>query len=141
MKTTDEFITRAILFVLVLAGPVFAQTGGGYDLTWSHVTAGGAMYSTGGAFSLGGTIGQSEAGPAMTGGIYAVTGGFWTAPAPVCTCPGDMTGDGTRNGSDIQQFVTCLISGQSCSCADVNGDAIVNPGDVSLFVTMLLTGS
>lgn len=56
-----------------------AQSGGGYDLTWSTVDGGGYMFSTGGGYSLGGTIGQPDAG-AMSGGNYALVGGFWALP-------------------------------------------------------------
>ena len=53
-----------------------AQTGGGYDLTWNSIDGGGATFSTGGGYSLGGTIGQADAG-AASGGEYAFSGGFW----------------------------------------------------------------
>jgi len=53
-----------------------AQTGGGYDLTWNSIDGGGATFSTGGGYSLGGTIGQADAG-AASGGSYSLSGGFW----------------------------------------------------------------
>jgi len=53
-----------------------AQSGGGYDLTWNTVDAGGYTFSTGGDYSLGGTIGQPDAG-VLTGGDYTLGGGFW----------------------------------------------------------------
>jgi hypothetical protein len=55
--------------------PALAQTGGGYDLTWSTIDAGGSM-SSGGGYSLSGTIGQPDAG-ALSGGGYEIHGGFW----------------------------------------------------------------
>jgi len=55
--------------------PVVAQSGGGYDLTWSTIDGGGGA-SSGGSYLLGGTVGQPDAG-AMTGGIYTLVGGFW----------------------------------------------------------------
>ncbi len=69
--------------LLLLAPAVLAQSGGGYDLTWSTVDGGGETFSTGGGYSLGGTAGQPDAG-LMAGGIYTLSGGFWgggTAPA------------------------------------------------------------
>jgi uncharacterized membrane protein len=66
-------VTLALLFIVSLA---LAQSGGSYDLTWNTVDNGGAMFSTGGSYSLGGTIGQAEAG-ALSGGTYTLTGGFW----------------------------------------------------------------
>ena len=53
-----------------------AQSGGAYDLTWNSIDSGGAMFSTGGTYSLGGTIGQADAGT-MSGGTYMLNGGFW----------------------------------------------------------------
>ena len=58
-----------------------AQTGGGYDLSWNTVDGGGFIWSSGGGYTLGGTIGQADAG-AMSGGGFALTGGFW-AGVPV----------------------------------------------------------
>ncbi len=48
----------------------------GYDLSWYTIDGGGATFSTGGSYSLGGTIGQPDAG-ALSGGSYQLTGGFW----------------------------------------------------------------
>ena len=38
---------------------------------------GGGGTSTGGSFSLSGTVGQHDAAPPSTGGTFALTGGFW----------------------------------------------------------------
>jgi hypothetical protein len=38
---------------------------------------GGGGTSTGGVYSVTGTIGQPDAGGPMTGGPYSLTGGFW----------------------------------------------------------------
>jgi hypothetical protein len=66
-----------LLASVVGAQAVHAQAGGGYDLTWNSVDGGGMMFSTGGSYSLGGTIGQADAG-ALSGGGYSLTGGFWS---------------------------------------------------------------
>ncbi len=79
MITRYKTLKRA--FAICFAGlvaPTAAQTGGSYDLSWSTVDGGGGTFSTGGVYSLGGTIGQPDAG-AMTGGAYSITGGFWPA--------------------------------------------------------------
>ncbi len=49
---------------------------GSYDLSWYTIDGGGATFSTGGGYSLGGTIGQPDAG-SMSGGLYTINGGFW----------------------------------------------------------------
>jgi hypothetical protein len=67
------FLTIALLLLFTL--PVLAQSGGGFDLSWS-TTDGGGGSSSGGIFSLAGTAGQPDAG-VMSGGVYALAGGFW----------------------------------------------------------------
>ena len=67
------FVLAAIL-LLVAPSLVAAQT---YDLSWYTVDGGGGTFSTGGPYSLGGTIAQPDASGALTGGIYTVSGGFW----------------------------------------------------------------
>jgi hypothetical protein len=47
-----------------------------YSVDWHKVSGGGGT-STGGVYSVSGTIGQHDAGGPMTGGAYSVTGGFW----------------------------------------------------------------
>ena len=65
-----------VAVLLVLAGGVaLAQSGGGYDLTWSTIAGGGAL-SAGGGYTLAGTTGQAGAGQ-VTGGGYTLGGGFW----------------------------------------------------------------
>jgi hypothetical protein len=46
------------------------------SLKWWTVDGGGATFSTGGSYHLGGTIGQPDAGPS-SGGTYTLVGGFW----------------------------------------------------------------
>jgi hypothetical protein len=78
MKTKS--IIAVLLWVgLLLSGAqiVSAQTGGGYDLTWNTIDAGGVITSTGGGYELAGTIGQPDASSAATTGNYSLSGGFW----------------------------------------------------------------
>jgi hypothetical protein len=53
-----------------------AASSGSYDLSWWTMDGGGATFSTGGSYSLGGTIGQPDAGTS-SGGTYTLEGGFW----------------------------------------------------------------
>ena len=62
------------LVFLLLAGVVLAADG--YDLSWWTVDGGGATFSTGGGYTLGGSVGQPDAG-ALSGGGYSLLGGFW----------------------------------------------------------------
>jgi hypothetical protein len=59
-------------FLLASIPRVSAQT---YSIDWFTVGGGGGV-STGGVYSVTGTMGQSDAG-AMGGGTYSLTGGFW----------------------------------------------------------------
>ena len=65
-----------VLFLVVSSGVVvtWAQTGG-YDLAWHTIDGGGGL-SSGGGYSVNGTIGQPDA-DAMSGGYYNLQGGFW----------------------------------------------------------------
>ncbi len=81
MRGSAVFVTLAALLLLASVAlwgiaPAVAQSGGGYDLTWNTVDAGGYTFSTGGDYSLGGTIGQPDAG-VLTGGDYTLGGGLW----------------------------------------------------------------
>jgi hypothetical protein len=63
-----------LLLVLLVPLPGFAQQ---YSIDWYKVAGGGGT-SSGGNYSLSGTIGQPDASGALTGGGYALTGGFWS---------------------------------------------------------------
>jgi hypothetical protein len=81
MKQTRAFsqlaaVLMLALLALVLPAQSAAQTGGGYDLTWNTIDGGGATFSAGGGYQLGGTAGQPDAGR-QSGAGYTLTGGFW----------------------------------------------------------------
>lgn len=65
----------AILSALVTLS-AYAQ----YSIDWYTIDGGGGT-STGGLYSISGTIGQPDAGETMTGGTYSLTGGFWSLVA------------------------------------------------------------
>lgn len=78
MKKTTKYISSLlILIALFLVGSVaLAQTGNGYDLTWWTVDGGGGAVA-GGGYNITGTAGQPEPGPALSGGGFTLTSGFW----------------------------------------------------------------
>jgi hypothetical protein len=57
--------------------PAVAQL---YTISW-HKIAGGGGTSTGGVYSVSGTIGQHDAGGPLTGGNFSLAGGFWALTA------------------------------------------------------------
>ncbi len=73
------------LLVGALSGNARAQT---LSIPW-HTMDGGGGTSTGGGFTVRGTIGQPDAGR-MSGGGFTVTGGFWAWPQVIQT-PGAPT--------------------------------------------------
>jgi hypothetical protein len=75
MKRWHLLTVTAIFVLLVLLSDI-ALGQGGYDLSWWTVDGGGGD-SKGGVYALGGTAGQPDVGPALSGGVYTLVGGFW----------------------------------------------------------------
>ena len=71
----------ALLAFLTATLTASAQT---YSIDWFTIDGGGGT-STGGVYSLSGTIGQPDAGGPMTNGVYSQTGGFWALPIAIQT--------------------------------------------------------
>jgi hypothetical protein len=75
------FLVGLILGLLALnarvsyAEPSSAPSAG-YALAWYTIESGGTMSASGGTYSLGGTIGQLDAG-VQNSGNYLLVGGFW----------------------------------------------------------------
>lgn len=62
---------------LVMASAFAQSTGGDFEIIKNTIDSGGGV-STGGAFSLTGTIGQPDAYQEVAkGGEYSLAGGFW----------------------------------------------------------------
>ncbi len=62
---------------LTVAETLAQSSGGGFEITKSTIDNGGGL-SSGGEFSLTGTIGQPDANQQIaTGGGFALSGGFW----------------------------------------------------------------
>ena len=79
-RLSSRFIVlRAFAVVCLLTSVFCLQTWGqSYSIDW-HTIDGGGGTSTGGVYSVTGTIGQPDASTtAMTGGDYSLTGGFWS---------------------------------------------------------------
>jgi hypothetical protein len=58
---------------LLLTNTMNAQS---YSIDWYTIDGGGGT-STGGVYSVSGTIGQHDASGPMSGGNFSLTGGFW----------------------------------------------------------------
>ena len=99
-----------LLVLFVVSWTALAQTGGGFDLSWSSVDGGGGN-STGGDFALVGTVGQPDASDALTGGEFTLTGGFhaWVSSPVMC---GDVhpAGGGDRDVDVLDALRALKIS-------------------------------
>lgn len=71
-KKIPAIFVGTVLITLTLTASAQAQP---YTIPWWTIDGGGGN-STGGGYTLSGTIGQPDAG-VMTGGGYILTGGFW----------------------------------------------------------------
>lgn len=128
-------VSTVILLLSISAG--LAQS---YSIDWYKVSGGGGT-STGGVYGVSGTIGQTDASGAMTGGNYSVTGGFWaiyalqTLGAPLLNI--------TQSGNTIKVLWPYPSTGwtlqQNANLALVNGwstsGGISNDG-VNNFITV-----
>ena len=75
MKTTT-FKSLLVTFALLTTGLRLACAQS-FSIDWYSVDGGGGT-STGGVFTVSGTIGQPDAGGPLTGGNFSLTGGFWS---------------------------------------------------------------
>ena len=67
--------TRTLACCFVYSAFCLGARAQDYSIDWSTIDGGGGT-STGGVYSVSGTIGQPDAG-AMSGGNYTLQGGFW----------------------------------------------------------------
>src|SRR5436309_2850335 len=70
-------IMKSLRLILILGlFPLHATAQAQFAIDWLTMDGGGGT-STGGVYSVSGTIGQPDAG-SMSGGAYSVVGGFWS---------------------------------------------------------------
>jgi hypothetical protein len=84
--------------VLLLA----AASAQNYSMDWYKISGGGGT-STGGVYTVSGTIGQHDAGGPLTGGGYSLTGGFW-ALISVLQTPGAPVLYVSHSGNTVTVF-------------------------------------
>ena len=126
--------TRSLL-CLAVAAPVWVSLAQPLTIPWHTIDGGGGL-SSGGSFSIAGTIGQPDAGQAMHGGSFSIRAGFWEGLSSdvACFCAADYNRDGGIDGSDIVAFFADWEDG--APCADVNQDGGIDGGDMELFFAL-----
>ena len=109
-----------------------------YAVDWSTADGGGAT-SSGGVYSVSGTIGQPDAGGPLAGGMYSVTGGFWVLPQAVqtegapmltiaCGTPGYAVISWTPASTNwVLQERVCLTEGSWSNCPSGPANPTVVP--------------
>jgi hypothetical protein len=114
--------TAAALTLLWAAG----YSPGDDPTLWYTIDGGGAMETTGGSFTLSGSIGQPEAGETpMTGGTFSLAGGFWIGA--VSNLFGDCDNSWHVGPADFEPYAACLQgpdvpTGPGCTCPNVDAD-------------------
>lgn len=105
LRCSDALVRRPYLGVLLISFIILHSSfclrahGQPYSIDWYKIAGGGGT-STGGIYSASGTIGQPDAGVAMTGGNYSLTGGFWALISVVQT-PGAPLLTITHSGNSV----------------------------------------
>ena len=105
------------------------------DISWYTIDGGGGL-SVRNGFELVGTSGQPDAGLTLTGGGFALTGGFHV-PIQVAVVLGDVNLDGAVNLLDVDFFVDRVATGTFQPEADCNQDGEVNLLDIDRFIASL----
>ena len=76
---------RVVLLALAVGMLVIAARARAYEpVTWRTLDGGGVSFANAGSYRLGATIGQADAGT-LTGGAFALRGGFWLGGGVVVT--------------------------------------------------------
>ncbi|HWB03065.1 MAG TPA: hypothetical protein VG796_08590 [Verrucomicrobiales bacterium] len=104
---------HSIVAAITLAAAVHAQSGGPYCIDWCTVDGGGVTQaSSGGNYTLIGTLGQPDADSRRTGGSYELTGGFWSCATlvPVPNAP-ELTLQFTANGTQTVLLWDLSVTG------------------------------
>jgi hypothetical protein len=114
----------------------------GYEITWYTLDGGGVTLANGGAYRLGGTAGQPDAGR-MTGGAYALSGGFWSGAAYACWADCDTsTGMGVLDIFDFLCFQNRFAAGDpyACDCDTGTGQGVCDIFDFLCYQNIFANG-
>ena len=126
--------TFILCFSLLIPSLGFAQQ---YSIDWYKIAGGGGT-STGATYQVSGTVGQPDAGGAMTGGNYSLTGGFWSLVSVVQTAgapPLTITHSGNSvkvswpypsTGWTLQQNSNLAVPGGWTASGGISNDGVNN---------------
>ena len=131
----------------VFAAPALADP----TINWWTIDAGGGT-STGGSFTLSGTIGQFDASTAMAGGSFRLVGGFWGGLASIACGPADIGrqggvagADGVLDNNDFVVFIDYFFTNNPVADVGQQGgvrgaDGVFDNNDFVVFIDLFFTG-
>lgn len=127
-------VLQISLMIGVCCTTATAQSGGGYDLTWSTLDSGSHSSAVVNGYQLAGTIGQADAGE-LSGGAYVLSGGFWTDSAPTGTpcattvdCKDDLPNDACNHANCAA--AVCVYTGASFGDVSAPSNGNVDLDDI-----------
>jgi len=130
-------VVTVVLSALVLTVAVQSASAQPYEIEWYTIDGGGGT-SSGGSYTLSGTIGQHDASTPLSGGQFTLSPGFWPGALRAPACRPDINNDGVLDLGDIQAFVALFLA--SDLAADFNPDGVLDTGDIQAFVAAFLDG-
>lgn len=142
---TRRLIPMSGMLIITCAGMLAAQSGGPFELSWSTMDAAGVVQSTGGPYSLSGTLGQADS-SIMAVPSLTLIGGFWSISNRFPFAPPDLDQDYDVDYDDIEYFVACATGDLlgppiiDCASADLDGDGDVDASDFGV-LQQCLSGS
>ncbi len=113
-----------------------------FDMNWYTIDGGGATFLTSGAYSLGGTAGQPDAG-FMSGGDFELGGGFWYGVIEIPCYPNcdNSTTPPILNVLDFACFLNAFSSGDTyANCDNSTTPPVLNVLDFSCFINAFAAG-
>jgi hypothetical protein len=118
MNTRGVHVATFLLSLIWWGANASAQNNFAID---AHVIAGGGGTSSGGSYVVIGTLGMPDAGN-MSGGNFAINGGFWSLNVAVQTAGSPMLGISTSAG-----FVTISWPGNTTGFT-LESTSVLGPG-------------
>ena len=132
---------HSLIALLGLPSAALAQP---FTLEWSTIDSGGAINLTAGAYTLGDSIGQPDAGT-LTAAPYECQGGFWntdqaTPPGCYANCDGS-TGTPALTANDFQCFINAYAaSSPYANCDASTGTPALTANDFQCFINKYAGG-
>ncbi len=132
---------RAVLFAGVLAAGVHSASAVP-SIDWHSIDCGGGV-STAGLLEVRGSIGQPDAGPALTSGTLELRGGFLAIESPTQGSDGCNQADlaepfGILDLTDINMFITGFLAQDPIS--DLDGNGLLDLSDIGMFLSQFVGG-